>query len=262
MENNLYLKDRYIAPYDYLINKEIKEYDMEKANISILREYNLITQKQYEIFKSYPRQKREITIGYLIRDNKIIREGLIEGFKEARKEFFTVNKLDIHNILYIDKDSITTIDTMIKKTKLTKYINFRMKNQYSSFYRIFLIDFLYYNDKRIEWYRLKNTNENIKYKHKNGILDLLLNIFYMAQYSDIEEVIYLIKDLYIKYTHKQLPLKYYREFNTTSKFRINTEFNTYLVDNIENLDNIDIGFNASLLQLLYKIYTKEYFKRN
>ena len=34
----IYDKTRYIAPYSYLINKDIQEYDIAKANISILRD--------------------------------------------------------------------------------------------------------------------------------------------------------------------------------------------------------------------------------
>ena len=36
MNSTIFEKDRYIAPFDYLISKDIREYDISKGNISVL----------------------------------------------------------------------------------------------------------------------------------------------------------------------------------------------------------------------------------
>ena len=45
MNSTIFEKDRYIAPFDYLISKDIREYDISKGNISVLLDNGLITDK-------------------------------------------------------------------------------------------------------------------------------------------------------------------------------------------------------------------------
>ena len=123
---NIWDNDRYIAPYDWLISKEIQEYDISKANISILLDMNLISKKQYEYYKNLPKDKREIYIGLFLRDNPSISKSLSLGFKEARRIFIQSNDIQEQDILYIDKDSITVINKIIKYTKIsnsTEFVN-------------------------------------------------------------------------------------------------------------------------------------------
>ena len=54
----LYEENRYIAPYKYLINRDIREYDISKANISILRESNVLDDSKYQYFYNLPKKER------------------------------------------------------------------------------------------------------------------------------------------------------------------------------------------------------------
>ena len=101
----IWLKDRYVAPYGWLINKHIREYDLSKANISILLDTGFITKDQYTKYFNMPKQEREISVGILQRDNKEIAKGLSDGFKLIRERFFKENDLNEEEVLYIDKDS-------------------------------------------------------------------------------------------------------------------------------------------------------------
>ena len=56
--SNLYEKNSYVAPYEYLINATIREYDMEKANISILADEGLISKSQYDYYAALPKRQR------------------------------------------------------------------------------------------------------------------------------------------------------------------------------------------------------------
>ena len=140
----IWLKDRYVAPYGWLINKHIREYDLSKANISILLDTGFITKDQYTKYFNMPKQEREISVGILQRDNKEIAKGLSDGFKLIREKFFKENDLNEEEVLYIDKDSITTIDRVIKHTKFSDHLEFKMKKEYTSFYKLPNMDLLYF----------------------------------------------------------------------------------------------------------------------
>ena len=262
----IYDKSRYIAPYSYLINKDIREYDLEKANISILRENNLISDEFYNKMYNANRDIREYTIGCLRRDNKEIEEGYQLGILEARKRFFEINEIDDEIVLYIDNDSITIISDLLYpihiQEKISNYLNFRLKKQYTSFYRLYTIDFLYYNNNIVEQYRLKNVREDILRKdHQQYFLDILLSLFYSAQTSNILDTIKMIQNIYDQYTKREMNYNYYREFNQQNQFKvIQTPYYIYYSDiwKEEDKNILDISYNADLLIQLYKIYMNEY----
>lgn len=265
---NLWDKDRYAAPYDYLINSKIYEYDISKANISILNTYNVINQKQYEYYYNLPKQQREIQIGLLLQKNRDISKVLSNGFKESRRIFIESNQIPEENILYIDKDSITVFDLYrldsMDSFKVSDKITFLRKNIYSSYFRLGNgVDFLYYNNgKSTEYYRFKGMGKSIsKFMNTdNSFLWLLLSIAYSGQYEGIVETIQLIKDIYHDYINFRFHFNYYKEFNQSAKFRINTPYQCFYseVISINDLDCIDITYNATLLRRMYQIFTREY----
>ena len=258
----LYEKTRYSAPYDYLINKDIQEYDISKANISILRQYEIISDDQYKYFYNLDKRSREIKIGLMIKNDPELNKVLDHGFIESRKQFFTLNGVDDMRVLYIDKDSITVINQMISVNKISDYIDFKQKNRYTSFYRLGVIDFLYYNDNINESYRFKNANqERLLDGHKDYMIDFLLSVGYLAQNRSIRDLILMIRDFYNKYVRKELNVNYYREFNQTSMFKVfSTPTFTYYTDTAPMIENVDISYNAKIIIDLYKVFCNEYFR--
>lgn len=264
----LYEKSRYIAPYDWLINKNIQEWDLRKANISILRSLNLISEDEYQKYYLMPRNQREYIIGCLRRDNKEIENGYQYGILESRKLFFEKNSIKDENVLYIDNDSITTVydwnETNNIDGKINSLLEFRLKNTYTSFYRLFMIDFLYYNLGNEEKVRFKNIDESrLKILHKDYFIDFLLSTAYTAQNSNILDSIDLIKNVYDDYCNHRLDLGYYREFNHMNKYKLcSTDYYVYYADNVMEKDRpyIDISHNANIIRLFYKFFMNEYFK--
>ena len=260
----LYEKTRYSASYDYLINKDIQEYDISKANISILRESNVINDNQYKYFYNLDKRDREIKIGLMIKKNPELNKVLDKGFVESRRLFFNLNNIDDMRVLYIDKDSITVIDQMITVNKVADHIDFKQKNRYTSFYRLGLIDFLYYNDNVNELYRFKNANqERLLEGHENYMIDFLLSVGYLAQNRPSRDLVLMIRDFYNKYVNRELDIRYYREFNQTSMFKVlSTPTYTYYTDSIPIIENIDISYNAKIIIDLYTVFCNEYFIKN
>lgn len=261
----IYDKTRYIAPYSYLINKDIQEYDIAKANISILRDSGYLNEDQYKYFYNLPKQEREIKIGLLIRRDPKVNKILSNGFLNARKIFFESNHIEDASVLYIDKDSVTFIDFPVTVHQISDHVDFKFKDTYTSFYRLNGIDFLYFNNNRKERYRFKNVNKDmLEMYHHEYMIDFLLSMAYMAQSESILNVILSIKEFYKQYTSRSLPCGYYREFNNTSRFKAlsSSGYNWY-IENIDynmTIDELDISYNANIIRYLYKIFMNEYFK--
>ena len=269
--SNLYGNFRYVAPYEWLINMDIREYDLKQANISVLNQMNILSDDLYNKLKNSEKMNREVYIGKMIRKNPDIVKAVKSGITEARRLFFQSNNLDDMNVLYIDNDSITTIQPfgykpIIKYTKFSDYIEFRQKNSYTSFYRLPDMDFLYFNNGSVESFRLKNVDSNrVSSIHKGYFMDLLLSIAYMIQNRQLVDCINIIRDMYNEYVTRSMDIDYYREFNSRSMYKVlNTNAYIYYSDVIPNaadINFIDISYNASILQLFYKILMKEYFRK-
>lgn len=266
--NSLWEKDRYISPYyEWIVSASIQEYDLEKANISILLERGVISRKQYEYYANMPKRQREITVGCFLRDHPTVIEELKSGFISARRGFLVENSISEENILYIDKDSITTINCDAKKTRLSDTLNFRKKNVYHSFYRVFEVDLLYYHDGVNEKYRLKNAPYTMMDRidsFKNGILDLLLEISYRGRHGPFADTIRMINSAYRRYTAMELCRDFYREFNRIAMYKIknDSEVFDYYADEITDYDmmnKLDISYNANIFSLFSKIFSKQYF---
>lgn len=264
-------KARYVAPYEWLINHNLQEWDLEKANISILRSLDLISEEEYQRYYHLPRQQREVELGCLRRDNPRIEEGYQKGIRAVRQLFFDANSLEEENVLYIDNDSITTVHqwkdprASVLHGNLTPYLNFRVKRRYTSFYRLFAIDFLYYSDGEDESFRLKNVDEaRLRSTHGGYFLDFLLATAFSAQTNPPIESIQMVREVYHRYTSLAFESPYYREFNPRNQFKLtSTPFYTYYADSLdeEGKGIVDIGYNASIIRLFYRILMKEYFRR-
>lgn len=261
----LYDKENYKAPYDYLISKDIVEYDIEKANISILYTMGKISKSKYESLKSMDNYKRKVSVGYILRDNPRLNDTLKEGLYRCREWLFHNNNIEDTHVLYINRDAVSTIDTPLTNLSINDIIHFRRKDVYTSFYRLIDgIDMLYYNDNDKEYIRFKYINDDsIKHYHGEYLVDFLLSLAYTAQNGDIIDCVDMVKNFFIEYRDKKLPLGYYREFNHTNRYKIGfSRVYSYYVDKLDSstsIYSIDIGYNSLLLRKLYKIFTNIYF---
>lgn len=257
----------YKADYEYLINVRIQEYDISKANISVLRQHNIIDDDQYNAYCQADKHEREVEMGVWFKQQPHLCKLMQQTVAEAREWFLTENNIEDHQVLYTDNDSITIIDAKsdIKpyKTQYTEFIGFKMKTIYSSFYRLGPIDFLYYGDQNTESYRFKYANsEKLISLHKNGFLDLLLTLADTAQTSSFQQTVLMVKDVYRKYVNKEFPIEYYREFNQRSQFKLTPGYAFQYYSDIppNGLDDTDISYNANLLRQLSRVFHKEYFR--
>lgn len=265
----LWEKDRYVAPVLFFRKCCLREYDLKMANVNILFTEGAISRKQYDYYSNLPKQKREIGIGYLLRDNPDLSKVLKNGFIKAREAFFRLNQIEDQEVLYIDKDSITLIDnykeiTPLKQryTQVSELLDFRFKNEYNGYYKLTNgVDFLYYKNQVLENFRLKGLTETILPYHKDFMISMILCIAEYAQFNTLKDCIRLVQDMYLKYTNFELEPEYYRELNTRNLYMFRSNFSytyfskTYPMD----LSLLDISYNAEILRTFYKYFWMSYF---
>ena len=136
MYSKLYQKVNYTAPIDYLISKNIREYDITKSNINILLFFNKISKEQYDHFYNMDKTERNETIGKIIRDDEELKQAILDGVIEAKRMFFEANNIQDDEVLSIKNDAVFIIDRAMKYTKFGN-IEFVNKNSYTSFYKFY-----------------------------------------------------------------------------------------------------------------------------
>ena len=137
---NFWRYDHYDAKCDYIFDKQIVEYDIQKANISILHHAGAITDQQYQELYAAGRMIRQYTIGCMQRDNPEIKKILSDGLRDARKRFCERFNLQDYNILHINKDAIFVVFAQYQSApqSVTIYDNvvFTNRGSYLSYYKL------------------------------------------------------------------------------------------------------------------------------
>lgn len=263
--SKIWEKDFYKAPIPFIIDGKINEYDISKANISILRDAGYLDNSKYmELYES-PKQYREIYIGKLQGSNPEVAQALSNGFKDARRNFIEMNNINDINIIDIRKDSISTVSVEADKLQVSPHVVFRKSGSYTSFYRLGFVD-IYYN------YDIVTGSETIdprglgscKHYHDEYMLDFLSELFYTARLESVKTLC-ILNTFYDNYINLRLPIGYYREFNSQSMFKLNiSDFSSMyafdLLDTDENKHRLDISFNANILRELTKYFSSTYFR--
>lgn len=262
----VYDLDKYTMPVNYIISEYIREYDISKANISILFYKGLIDKNKYDYLYSLPGNQRKVKVGLMQRDNAELSKELMEGFSEARKMFYEANNIQEHEILAVKKDAIFLMNKIASNTTFGS-IQFVEKNLYTSFYQLAGLElyYLYNSSTGKEQLDIKGMSDDVIELHKPYMIDLLMYIFGTAQESPSREVVTLLSNISRQYIDGSLGVNYYREFNNRSLFR--TKINvlgermylTCLGSNVQ-IKDIDPAFNYNMLQELYRIFVGQYLK--
>lgn len=267
INSNLFQRTTYLMDIDFLINNTIYEYDLSKANISILREMNIFSEDLYWQFYNMDKHKREVTIGKMIRKDKALGEALERGFIQARQMFFDANNLTDNDVFAIKKDAIFTL-RQVNTTHFLDKLDFKEKNLYTSFYKV--------PGYKIEYYFCKHPltgEEKLDVKHlgvqqiplhEGYMLELIHVLAYLAE-TDLMDAIDTISRFMELYKRREVDVGYYRTLDPNSKFVIASSVNAYdrfVADYILNDSDkqyLDISYNYAILQGFYRMLAKQYF---
>lgn len=248
--NVLYERINYSSNLPFVFSRYIREYDIQKANISILFDKGIISQQDYEYLYNSDRMERQIYIGKLQRSNKKITKALQSGIINAKKNLFLSNKIEPHEVLAIKNDAVFIIGRELTNTQFG-IIKFVEKNVYTSFMRLQNVE-IYYGFDRIsntENYSIKGLGKK-EFYHRDYMIDFLLYIINSIQTTDIQNVIIDLGNFYREYINRLLPIGYYREFNSDSRYKIGGFIVDDIPDTIDNRNAVDISYNARILTIL------------
>lgn len=263
--SSLWAKTNYLAPFPYLVNTSIIEYDMSKANISILYRYGYIDKETYDRLYNADKQFREIYIGKMeLKDSKVT-EIKRDGIKEYRHKFFEANSLEDKDILSIKNDAIYVIGKQCQYTLFDDVINFRTANVYTSYFKLGKLEVYY-------WFDPVTSNEVIDIKgikdyklelHREYMISHLCDVFYKLQTCSIEEAIKSNSELLDSILTRHAHIGYYREFNSESLFRYTTKYSAFYTQYAEQKysDIVDPSVNVSLLQNISSILSDIYLSK-
>lgn len=241
--SKLYTRDTYTASILYCQGK-IREYDMESAGLSILKEYKLVTNKELTRLESLSKKELVRAIGIMQIDNKTLAEKIKNGFVESRRKLFEANELQDSHILSIKKDAIFTRDKFCKYEEFGN-IKFRVKNKYTSFLQLNEIEFFY--NEMTDILDVKGISDELLHLHENGMIKIIKDVLNWASRLDEKTLILKLQKLVTDYKEGNLNPDAYREFNKVSLFKFNTKLafcgNVYS-NEIDNLgDTVDKSYN-------------------
>lgn len=284
MDNHFLKQVNYRSDLGFIFSKYIREYDIQKANISILYSYGAIDKNTYNRLYNAPRELRQIEIGLMLRNNPDLYDILSNGIQDAKKTLFEHNDLNESDILSIKNDAVFVIGKSLSETEfgLIKFVN---KNTYTSYMLLGGIEIYYkkvssahlYQIDDVSTVEVKGIGDSNLELHRPFLLDFIIFIFECIEHGEYEHAVSSVKDFYQDYIELKLHIGYYREFNAQSLYRLNYKssvsnklYNTqqYMVgmlnDIPEHKQYLNIVHNLNILRELssYVNFTYlEYMKR-
>lgn len=208
--------------FDFVVSSNIIEYDIKSAGFNMLIDANVLDKSLIDKLNRLPKHERHIQVGLLQKKNKEYTQIINNGLEKYRKLFIESNDIKEENILSVKKDALFIINKNVDHTKFNN-IEFRIKNEYSSYYRIKnRIEFYY--SKRKDKLDIKGIdgkrNKELFDKHKNYMIEFLKKLFLLNE-SNREAALKYLFDFCYKYCNNKLDIGYYRELNSNSLFRLN-----------------------------------------
>jgi hypothetical protein len=238
------LKDNYTAPIDSIVSSVIREYDLKEAGFNIIINEGLLSEKYINKLKEKTKDERTILIGKLMRKSKELNRSLTQSFGKVRKEFIELNDISEDKILSIKKDAIFVLNDRAEKEKFRGY-NFRMKNKYSSFFKLSEKEFYYSSWKRS--IDIKGINDKVKEDHKDYLIERIMRIMKLNETNSKENMIKILRMFRSEYLNRELDIEYYREFNSRNMFKYNFKLGKDGVysENVDNFmkEELDITYN-------------------
>lgn len=258
--SNLWNKTLYTIPAKFVLGN-IFEYDITKANISILLAMGSITEEQYIQYANMSGLERKIKIGLLLKANPELIQVLEDGFKEARRLLVVNNNIQDEEIISIKKDALF-VTRYISNTQFGP-VHFVQKNLYSMMCRIDRVEFYYgFDDITHESIiDIKGIRDDILLLHHDGWIPFLCQVFYSLTHEQYGYAVEIIIDTLRSYDTMELPIEFYREFNFRSAFKTKPTLNSeFYIDRASENDKpfLDISYNRDFARKLYMLVAEIY----
>lgn len=262
-------KINYLVDVPLIINANIVEYDISKANINMLLSYGMITIDEYNRFFNMDKMTREISIGRRMKDENnpdiltpegiLMQKNIKEGIMKAKTMLVESNKVIPETIMRVANDAVYINGPRLQHTSFDinnngVKINFKCDKVYNIMLNLNTVTIFIYDNPMADSLdvEVKGINDDILYKHE-AFLGFICSLVTDMQRNGKEATLYRFNDFYERYVNMALPIDYYREFNSGSGFNI--KGSGYIVDALDDscLSIIDINYNLWILRELYSI---------
>lgn len=255
---NIASKMNYLSPSRY-ISGRIIEYDLEKANISILYSKGKIKKDKYDLLNSVPKQIREVVIGNMIRDDRSIYECIKEGQQEARIFLVEKNNIQERQIVRCANDAVFVNSSFdLQYLEIDEYIHFRQKSisnvMIQAINRILI--FVSFLDNGLLDINVKGINANKVLIHQNYLCSEIAKIIFIKERVGIKDAIKYLQEFIEKYIKLELPKQFYIEFNSISSYKI--KGTGYYVADIDDINSLDISYNLYFLRYLFSLLMQDF----
>lgn len=267
MSSELWKNKNYLLDIPYVIAHHIYEYDIQKANINVLRELNIIDDEFYDRLSKMQRMQRQVEIGYLIKYNSGVGDKLAEGILLFKKKFFEANNIDDNDILSIKNDAVFLID---KNPEITDFgiIHFIKKNSYTSYLKLLRNIEVYFEFNAIDCtisLDIKGISDENLEKHHQYMATFIADVLYYIETGDISSALTYVSEFYNNYIERKLHPGYYRNFNADSDYTImanGIRYSTNYCDSANMLNSLDISNNLEVIRTINGYLTQMYFMNN
>jgi hypothetical protein len=224
---------------------------MKQAGLSMIKEKNLLSKRKIEWLESLEKQKRNIEIGLICRENEDILDGIETGINEFINLFLKENSLSLDDVVSIKRDAV--FSTKPCEKKIFGNIEFRLNEKYSSFFNLNRVEF-YYSDWRKKL-TVKGISQDKLVLHENYFLKLVINLLKMMETNDERLSLPFLQNFQRKYLSKELDIEYYRELTNDSLYSIIIGGKIFQTPFYKDKEDIFIGYNYNRYLLpLIKIF--------
>ena len=197
----------------YVFRKNIVEYDMQSASLSVSRRFKLLPKELIDQLERMPKDKRTKEVGMKQKYDKEFSDNMINGVLQTRKEFIETNHLTEDTIITLHSDALMFIQKHVVTDNI-EGVPFVRKNTWSSYIRYDRVE-MFYSDGTIDY---KGIPKQMLQQHTLGINEYLLRIFRMIEDND-PAVYDFIRKFQRNYLQDKLPDYYYIPFGKTGGFK-------------------------------------------
>lgn len=226
---------------NYCFGSDIVEWDISSANTSLMSFYYLKSQKVIERLQSLPKEQRVIKVGLMLQKDKEFSKALQQSFDDITDLFIKANGLTSEDIIGVRKDAVYVKNHVVTVQDFGDCVHFIPKNSYHAYIYLDPIE-VFIGSRRTDVKGISDENTEL---HKDGMLTMIGDVVRLCEVGDtygLNEYMHSVADAYKK---RELPLEWYREFNSNSCFKwIDDDGYVLLADILEkDLDQVDISHN-------------------
>lgn len=262
MNNELYSfvsKQKYLSDIPFIFERNIFEFDIKQANIHALLAAKVLTQNEFDYLSKLPKDLREIDIGNRIKANAEIYNQIQNKICLAKYYFCEQNNIQESQVLRIANDSLylvlpyNDINPVVSVDGVQ--FTFVLKNHFTN-YMMLNKNVLFFCDTSGDYWNIdvKGIGQD-KLSLHNEFLSCICNILDARNNGGKEVAITEFNKLYNDYITYSLPIKTYRELNSSSMYKIkNIANNDYYVSDLglfTDNKNLDITYNLDILRTIY-----------